>query len=318
MKEFSTMNLTATIAGFNFEHVMLNAAGVMCQTAEELDSVLASAHTGAVVTKSATSNLRPGNPAPRYYELPNTLGTINSMGLPNEGFNYYMDYVTKKQSQKPIFFSIAGLSKQENLDMLHQLQDSEFSGLVELNLSCPNVPGKPQTAYDFEATQAILTEAFAFFKKPLGVKLPPYFDIVHFDDIANILNQFPLAFVNTINSIGNGLVIDDDTDTVVIKPKGGFGGIGGTLVKATALANVRALRLRLNPEIKIIGTGGVTSGRDVYDHILCGADLVEVGSQLAIEGVAVFERLEHELADIITKKGYSSLAEFRGQLKVIA
>lgn len=318
MKGFSTMNLTATIAGFNFEHVMLNAAGVMCQTAEELDSVLTSAHTGAVVTKSATTNLRPGNPAPRYYELPNTLGTINSMGLPNEGFDYYMDYVTKKQSQKPIFFSIAGLSKQENLDMLHQLQDSEFSGLVELNLSCPNVPGKPQTAYDFEATQAILTEAFAFFKKPLGVKLPPYFDIVHFDDIANILNQFPLAFVNTINSIGNGLVIDDDTDTVVIKPKGGFGGIGGTLVKATALANVRALRLRLNPEIKIIGTGGVTSGRDVYDHILCGADLVEVGSQLAIEGVAVFERLERELADIITKKGYSSLAEFRGQLKVIA
>ncbi|MFT8496704.1 dihydroorotate oxidase [Leuconostoc pseudomesenteroides] len=312
------MNLTATIAGFNFEHVMLNAAGVMCQTAEELDSVLTSAHTGAVVTKSATTNLRPGNPAPRYYELPNTLGTINSMGLPNEGFDYYMDYVTKKQSQKPIFFSIAGLSKQENLDMLHQLQYSEFSGLVELNLSCPNVPGKPQTAYDFEATQAILTEAFAFFKKPLGVKLPPYFDIVHFDDIANILNQFPLAFVNTINSIGNGLVIDDDTDTVVIKPKGGFGGIGGTLVKATALANVRALRLRLNPEIKIIGTGGVTSGRDVYDHILCGADLVEVGSQLAIEGVAVFERLERELADIITKKGYSSLAEFRGQLKVIA
>ncbi len=76
--------------------------------------------------------------------------------------------------------------------------------------------------------------------------------------------------------------------------------------------------MRLNPEIKIIGTGGVTSGRDVYDHILCGADLVEVGSQLAIEGVAVFERLERELSEIIIEKGYTSLADFRGQLKVIA
>ena len=150
------------------------------------------------------------------------------MGLPNEGFDYYMNYVSAKKTDKPIFFSIAGLSKQENIDMLHQLQDADFDGLIELNLSCPNVPGKPQTGYDFEATEQILTEAFAFFTKPLGVKLPPYFDIVHFDDIAAVLNKFPLAFVNTINSIGNGLVIDENTDTVVIKPKAGFGGIGGT------------------------------------------------------------------------------------------
>lgn len=311
------MNLTANIAGLNFNHILLNAAGVMCQTSEELDRVLASEYTGSVVTKSATPSLRPGNVSPRYYELSNGLGTINSMGLPNEGFDYYMDYVTKKQTDKPIFFSVAGLSKQDNLDMLHQLEQSDFDGLIELNLSCPNVPGKPQTAYDFETTHEILTEVFSFFTKPLGVKLPPYFDIVHFDQIAKILNQFPLAFVNAINSIGNGLVIDEATDTVVIKPKGGFGGVGGPLVKATALANVRALRERLNPNIKMIGTGGVTTGRDVYEHILCGADLVEVGSQLAIEGVGVFERLENELITILTEKGYSSLDEVRGQLKII-
>ncbi|WP_273709425.1 dihydroorotate oxidase [Leuconostoc mesenteroides] len=311
------MNLTANIAGFNFDHILLNAAGVVCQTSDELDSVLASDYTGAVVTKSATPSLRPGNVSPRYHELTNGLGTINSMGLPNEGFDYYMDYVTQKQTDKPIFFSVAGLSKQENLDMLHKIEESEFNGLVELNLSCPNVPGKPQTAYDFETTEEILTEVFSFFTKPLGVKLPPYFDIVHFDNIANILNKFPLAFVNAINSIGNGLVIDEETDTVVIKPKGGFGGVGGPIVKATALANVRALRQRLNPSIKMVGTGGVTSGRDVYEHVLCGADLVEVGSQLAVEGTSVFERLEKELAAILTEKGYNSLDEVRGQLKII-
>ncbi|WP_220739783.1 dihydroorotate oxidase [Leuconostoc miyukkimchii] len=312
------MQLTANIQSYNFDHVLLNAAGVMCQTTAEIDTVLASKHTGSVVTKSATLANRKGNPSPRYYELKNGLGTINSMGLPNEGFDYYMNYVATKATEKPIFFSIGGLSKSENINMLHQLQDSDFAGLIELNLSCPNVPGKPQTAYDFETTEEILTDVFSFFKKPLGVKLPPYFDIVHFDMIASILNKFPLAFVNTINSIGNGLVIDEATDTVVIKPKDGFGGIGGTLVKATALANVRALRQRLNEDIKIIGTGGVTTGRDVYEHILCGADLVEVGSQLAIEGIEVFERLENELREILTEKGYHSLAEVRGQLKVIS
>ena len=67
----------------------------------------------------------------------------------------------------------------------------------------------------------------------------------------------------------------------------------------------------------MIGTGGVTSGRDVYEHVLCGADLVEVGSQLAIEGTSVFERLEKELTAILTEKGYNSLDEVRGQLKII-
>ena len=312
------MDLTGQIANFHFNHILLNAAGVKCQTTAELDQVLASPYSGSVVTKSATPMVRPGNPSPRYYQLPEELGSINSMGLPNEGFAYYLDYVLNKQTDKPVFFSVAGLTKDDNLAMLMELEQSDFNGLVELNLSCPNVPGKPQTAYDFEATRAILTEVFAFFTKPLGVKLPPYFDMVHFDMIAAVLNDFPLAFVNTINSIGNGLAIDPHTDTVVIKPKGGFGGLGGSLVKATALANVRALRERLNESIKIIGTGGVTSGRDVYDLVLCGADLVEVGTQLMVEDTPVFERLEGELANELDKKNYQSLAEIRGKLQIIS
>ena len=44
-----------------------------------------------------------------------------------------------------------------------KVQESDFRGLTELNLSCPNVPGKPQIAYDFETTDRILTEVFAYF-----------------------------------------------------------------------------------------------------------------------------------------------------------
>lgn len=307
--------LTANIAGFEFDDILLNAAGVYCMTTEELDQVLTAPGAGSLVTKSATPSFRAGNPAPRFTKMP--LGSINSMGLPNNGLDYYLDYVITKQAEKPLFLSIAGLTKTDNLAMLHQIQASNFNGLVELNLSCPNVPGKPQTAYDFDATRAILTEVFQFYTKPLGVKLPPYFDIVHFDMIAAVLNDFPLAFVNTINSIGNALAIDPETDSVMIAPKGGFGGIGGEIVKPTALANVRALRLRLNPTIKIIGTGGVQTGRDVYEHILCGADLVSVGTNLAFEGPAIFVRLKTELLAEMAKKGYTSLADFRGNLQTL-
>ena len=142
------------------------------------------------------------------------------------------------------------MSAAENIAMLKKIQESNFSGITELNLSCPNVPGKPQLAYDFEATEKLLKEVFTFFTKPLGVKLPPYFDLVHFDIMAEILNQFPLTYVNSVNSIGNGLFIDSEAESVVIKQKTVLVGIGGAYIKPTALANVRAFYTRLNLKLK--------------------------------------------------------------------
>ncbi|UQS85738.1 dihydroorotate oxidase [Apilactobacillus apisilvae] len=309
------MDLSSKIQNVKFENLFLNASGIHCQTKEELDDLMNNSYSGGMVTKSATSNHRFGNPLPRYHSLPS--GSINSMGLPNEGFDFYLDYVTRTEQKKPIILSVAGMSKEEDLELLHQIQDSDYQGLTELNLSCPNVIGKPQMAYDFQGSDIMLNEIFKFFKKPLGIKLPPYFDLVHFDKIASILNQYPLSHVNTINSIGNGMWVDIESEKVVLKPKGGFGGIGGAMALPTALANVRALRQRLNSSIDIIGTGGVTTGRDAFAHILCGANMVSIGTQVYEEGLGAFERITSELKEIMNSKGYHSLDDFRGKLKTI-
>lgn len=301
-----------SLAGFNFDNCLMNAAGVWCMTTEELEEVKASA-AGTFVTKTATLAYREGNPEPRYQNVP--LGSINSMGLPNQGLAYYLDYLLELQKTEPervFVLSVVGMSPDETHTILKTVQNSDFAGLTELNLSCPNVPGKPQIAYDFEATEDLLREVFQYFKKPLGIKLPPYFDIVHFDQAAAIFNQFPLAFVNCVNSIGNGLYIEDET--VVIRPKNGFGGIGGEYIKPTALANVHAFYQRLKPEIRIIGTGGVLTGRDAFEHILCGASMVQLGTTLQKEGPSAFERVTKELQAIMKEKGYESLADFRGKL----
>ncbi|ABJ73141.1 dihydroorotate dehydrogenase 1A [Lactococcus cremoris] len=308
--------LNTTFANAKFANPFMNASGVHCMTIEDLEELKAS-QAGAYITKSSTLEKREGNPLPRYVDL--ELGSINSMGLPNLGFDYYLDYVLKNQKENaqegPIFFSIAGMSAAENIAMLKKIQESYFSGITELNLSCPNVPGKPQLAYDFEATEKLLKEVFTFFTKPLGVKLPPYFDLVHFDIMAEILNQFPLTYVNSVNSIGNGLFIDPEAESVVIKPKDGFGGIGGAYIKPTALANVRAFYTRLKPEIQIIGTGGIETGQDAFEHLLCGATMLQIGTALHKEGPAIFDRIIKELEEIMNQKGYQSIADFHGKLK---
>ncbi|EMF0621115.1 dihydroorotate oxidase [Enterococcus hirae] len=310
------MTLETTFFNHTFANPFMNASGVHCMTTTELVE-LEQSNAGAFITKSCTLNERAGNPEPRYFDVP--LGSINSMGLPNRGFDYYLDYALnyEKQQTQPLFFSIAGMSAAENLEMLTMIEKSDFQGITELNLSCPNVPGKPQLAYDFEATEDLLQQVFARFTKPLGIKLPPYFDLAHFDQMAEILNQFPLTYVNSINSIGNGLYIDPQKEAVVIKPKEGFGGLGGEYVKPTALANVRAFYTRLKPEIKIIGTGGIRNGQDAFEHLLCGATMLQIGTELQKEGPKIFDRITKELEQIMTEKGYRTIDEFRGKLKMI-
>ncbi|HFN6921991.1 TPA: dihydroorotate oxidase [Enterococcus faecium] len=314
------MSLETTFANHIFANPLMNASGVHCMTTQELDE-LAHSEAGAFITKSCTINERKGNPEPRYFDVP--LGSINSMGLPNLGFSYYLEYAlayekVQENQNQPLFFSIAGMSVQENLEMLEKIEKSGFNGITELNLSCPNVPGKPQLAYDFEATYETLKEVFSIFSKPLGIKLPPYFDFAHFDQMADILNQFPLTYVNAINSVGNGLYIDTEQEAVFIKPKEGFGGIGGEYIKPTALANVRAFYTRLKPEIQIIGTGGIRTGQDAFEHLLCGASMLQIGTELHKEGPEIFSRIIKELTQIMSEKGYTSIDEFKGKLRTIS
>eukprot|EP00959_Pyramimonas_sp_CCMP1952_P279910 5852224-Pyramimonas_sp.AAC.2 len=101
----------------------------------------------------------------------------------------------------------------------------------------------------------------------------------------------------------------------MIKPKGGFGGLGGAYVKPVALANVRQFSQLLRDDIDVVGVGGVTSGTDAFELILCGAKAVQVGTKHWSEGASCFTRIANELQAIMESKGYTSIEDFRGKLK---
>ncbi|MCB1538051.1 MAG: dihydroorotate oxidase [Rhodospirillales bacterium] len=309
------ISLATALAGVSLESCVYNASGPLCSSAAEMQAIGAS-DAGAVLSKSATLEKRAGNEMPRYAEMP--WGSINSMGLPNEGYAFYAAFAEQAQAfGKPYFISVAGLSPQDNVHIVKELARYDGVAAIELNLSCPNLPGKPQTGYDFENTRPLLDMVLAEAKQPLGVKLPPYFDMPHFDMMAAVLNDFPLAFVTCINSVGNGLVVDPQAECAVIKPKGGFGGLGGDFIKPTALANVRKFRTLLKKEISVIGVGGIKTGMDAFEHILCGASAVQIGTQFMREGVGCFARIAAELREIMRAKGYADIESFRGRLKTL-
>ncbi|QOJ34561.1 MAG: dihydroorotate oxidase [Nitrospira sp.] len=306
------MDLSVTIAGVKFPTCFMNASGALCVTREEL-LALGRSQAGAIVTKSMTLEPRGGNPEPRYYGFPG--GSINSMGLPNLGYRAYADLIPElARFGKPVIASIAGLCEDDFLTMARAI-DQARPDLIEVNLSCPNIPGKPQIAYDPVDSERLLRRVRPLISVPMGVKLPPYFDPAHHAVMADVIRRCGVDYLNLINSVGNGLVIDPQRQTPVIKPKGGFGGLGGAMIKPVALANVRAFWKLLDGRIPIIGTGGVVRGVDAFEHVLCGASAVQVGTALVEEGVAVFDRLEKELVHELTSREFVSLEACRGKLR---
>ena len=90
----------------------------MCTTKSDL-GLLADSHAGAVLTKSCTLAYRNGNPKPRYHET--AIGSINSMGIPNLGYEVYAQTALEhhqKYPPKPYFVSVSGMSINENLEIL--------------------------------------------------------------------------------------------------------------------------------------------------------------------------------------------------------
>lgn len=310
------VDLSVSWLGLTMASPLYNASGVLCRSVEELERVRGSA-AGAVITKSCTLQPRAGNPEPRYHATP--LGSINAMGLPNAGYHYYLDYARHYPYHlgKPLFLSVSGLSQDDNVTLFRELAAAGLPCIPELNLSCPNVPGKPQLGYDFDASARLLDEVVRVYPGSFGVKLPPYFDPVHFAQMAAVLQRYPgLRFVTCINSLGNALVVDVDSESVVLKPKDGLGGLGGAYVLPTALANVREF-FRLLPGRHVVGCGGVSSGREAFMHILAGATVVQVGTCLYREGESAFARIQGELVALMQAKGYRSLDDFRGRLRTL-
>jgi dihydroorotate dehydrogenase (fumarate) len=133
--------------------------------------------------------------------------------------------------------------------------------------------------------------------------------------MAELLQQFPISFVTCINSLGNGLIIDTETERPVIRPKCGLGGIGGDVIRPFALSNVYQFRKALPDRIDVIGCGGISSGEWAFQHILVGATAVQIGSTYMREGTKCFKRIATDLQDIMIHKGYNTLDDFRGILK---
>lgn len=321
------MALATYIDKIKLQSCIYNAAGCLDTTKSDLDN-LHQSKSAAVLIKSSTLLSRQGNELPRFY-INDTL-SINSMGIPNLGLDFYINYDVTYHSDntqcnsKQYIYSIAPFSCEEMIIMLTKINDNiekhfdeNSMRIVEINLSCPNIKNKSVTIFNNQIFESYLDELrkTQYNKLLIGLKLPALFMPEQFDYISSLIKRTAcIKFITCCNSLCNGLVIDPELEKPKIKPKNGLGGIGGDPLKAISLANVREFYIRLSDYVSIIGCGGINTGTDIFEYILCGASAVQIGTAFIREKHDIYSRLETELNQIMKTKKYSCIDDFKGKL----
>ena len=261
---------------------------------------------GSLSMKGTTKDPRFGNPTPRIAEIPD--GLINSVGLQNPGVEKVISEELPKLRQvysKPVLANISGFSVDEFVDCAKKFDAAEGVGILEINISCPNVHGGGMSFGTDPKAAAAVTEAVKkAVKKPVYVKLPP--NVTDITVIAKAVEAAGADGVGLINTL-LGMRIDLKRRRPVIANK--MGGMSGPCLLPLALRMVYQVYETVN--IPIIGMGGVASAEDVVEMMLAGASAVEVGAANLVDPFAC-KRIIEALPETMKKYNIENLKDIIG------
>ena len=261
---------------------------------------------GSFSFKGTTKEPRFGNPTPRIAEC--SAGMINSVGLQNPGIEKVISEELpklKKVFGKPVIANISGFSEEEYVYCCKKIDAEEQVGLIEVNISCPNIHGGGAAFGTDPKLAAKITEAVKkVTTKPVYMKLTP-----NCADIAAVAKACCEAGADGISLINTllGMRINLKTKNPVIANK--MGGFSGPAVFPVALRMVYQVYEAVN--VPIIGIGGVASAEDVIEMMLAGAAAVEIGAANLVDPFAA-KKIVETLPAAMEKYGIKDLNDIIG------
>ncbi len=291
-----------TLSGLTLDNPVIPASGTFGygkEFAELYDINI----LGSISFKGTTREARLGNPLPRIAECP--AGMINSVGLQNPGLEAVCEKELPELSRiykKPVIANISGFSIDEYTACASAMDAQPQVGIIEVNVSCPNVHNggmaygvQPESAA--EVTRAVK----AVTKKPVYIKLSPNVtDIVSIAKACEAAGADGLSLINTLL----GMRIDIRTRRPVIANK--MGGFSGPAIFPVALRMVYQTAQAV--KIPVIGMGGVSSARDVIEMMMAGATAVQVGAANLVNPYACKEIIE-DLPAVCEELGITRLSD---------
>ena len=261
---------------------------------------------GTFSFKGTTKEPRFGNPTPRIAEC--SAGMINSVGLQNPGIDKVISEELPKLRKcfnKKVIANISGFSIDEYAYACEKIDKEDMVGIIEVNVSCPNVHnGGMSFGTEPESAAAVTKAVKAVTTKPVYIKLSPNVtDIVSIAKACEDAGADGISLINTLM----GMRIDLKTKKPVIANK--MGGFSGSAIFPVAVRMVYQVYDAV--KIPIIGMGGVSSAEDVIELMLAGASAVQVGAYNLVNPFGCKEIIE-DLPRVMAKYGITNLKDIIG------
>ena len=303
--------LKTNIFGKNITNLIGMAAG-FDKDAEVYNSLFKLGY-GFVEVGTVTPLKQYGNPKPRMFRLEEDKALINRLGFNSSGAESVCSRIKNNPPK-----SLLGINIGPNKDTFNRINDyliglRTFYNLADyltINISSPNT----ENLRSFHNQQELenLISAIDKEKKVLKTKIPTTIKISpdisgnQIDQIAEVLLNYNISAIIISNTTEN------NRDSLVNSNKYQKGGLSGKPLEEKSNLLIKKFYKIFQGKIKIIGVGGVDSGKSVYEKLLCGANLIQLYTGMVYEGPNIVNKIIEELNGILKKEGISDLNNIIG------
>lgn len=299
------VDLTVNLAGLEMDNPVVPASGTF-GFGKEFKDIYDINILGSFSFKGTTKDARFGNPTPRIAEC--TSGMINAVGLQNPGVHHVIEHELpemKEYFHKPVIANVSGFSVDDYAYTCLLLDKEEQVGILEVNVSCPNVHGGGMSFGTSPECAAQVTKAVKnVTTKPVFIKLSPNVtDIVSIAKACEDAGADGICLINTML----GMRIDIKRRKSVIANK--MGGFSGDAIFPVAVRMVYQVAKACN--IPVMGCGGVSSAKNVIEMMMAGATAVQVGAANLVNPYACKDIIE-ALPTECEKLGINKLSDIIG------
>ena len=270
---------------------------------------------GFVEVGTVTPLKQYGNKKPRVFRLENDKALINRLGFNNSG----SDNVSKRiKKNKPI--GILGVNIGPNWDSKDRVGDyligfKKFYNLADyitINISSPNTENL-RDFHNLDELENLLDKIFAEKKKlsskiPIALKVSPDINNEIIKDISKLLMEYK------VNALIVSNTTDQNRDNLEDHQKFQRGGLSGKPLRDISNKLINHFFKNLNGQVKIIGVGGVDSGKSAYEKFLSGADFVQLYTGMVFRGPKIAIKINEELKTILKEKKIKNYSEIIGKL----
>lgn len=299
------VDLSVNLAGMQMDNPVVPASGTFGY-GQEFSEFYDINILGSFSFKGTTKEARFGNPTPRIAEC--TAGMINAVGLQNPGVAHVCDVELpnlKKIFNKKVIANVSGFSVDDYAYTCAKLDKEEQVGMLEVNVSCPNVHGGGMSFGTAPDCAAEVTRAVkAVTTKPVFIKLSPNVtDIVSIAKACEEAGADGICLINTML----GMRVDLKRRQPVIANK--MGGFSGDAIFPVAVRMVYQVAKAC--QIPVMGCGGVSSAENVIEMMMAGATAVQVGAANLVNPYVCKEIIE-ALPAACDKLGVTKLSDIIG------